>query len=150
MTASDRAAELRGIPRESRELGLDKPILSNFSTESHDSVSKCAALLGQVKYTYQKQGPAYEKLLTEYKQRYGMDPASPSMANAYDAATILIDQLRAGNTTPDAIRNGILRVTNYSGPTGDSISFDVNGHLSIPKSDFVIKTFSDGKFVVVE
>src|SRR3989344_122000 len=79
MTASDRAAELRGIPRESRELGLDKPILSNFSTESHDSVSKCAALLGQVKYTYQKQGPAYEKLLTEYKQRYGMDPASPSM-----------------------------------------------------------------------
>lgn len=136
--------------QQAKELGLTKPILSTLSTQSPDSLAKCGSIMEGIKYTYQKQGDKYAALLKKYRDKYGMDPTSPATADAYDAANIVIDQLRARRLTSDAIREGILAVKNYSGATGDNISFSPNGYFVLPSAGFLIKTVHNSQFEVIE
>jgi branched-chain amino acid transport system substrate-binding protein len=136
--------------KQAKELGLKAPILSSISTQSPDSLEKCGDLMGQVSYTYQKKDAGYESLLAKYRAKYNADPSGPAITEAYDAANILITQMRAGNTSGDALQQGILGMKNFSGTTGEGMNFDSTGHLILPTSDFNIKTVKNGQFVIVE
>ncbi len=135
---------------QARELGLNKPILSSISTQSPDSLQKCGSVMSQVSYTYQKQGPEYDALIKKYEAKYHAEPSGPAITEAYDAANILITQMRAGNLSGEQLRSGIAAMKNFSGVTGSGMNWDAIGHITLPASDFNIKTVKDGQFVVVE
>jgi len=135
--------------KQAKELGLTKQILSSLSTESPDSLEKCAAVMEGIRYTAQKQPPQYSELLENYKERFGMEPTAPATANAYDAATVVIEEMRKGNDTPEKLRTALL-TRQFSGALGDNLSFSPNGYLVMPSEQFVIKTVRNGEFVVVE
>ncbi len=136
--------------KQAKELGFVKPILSGSATQSVDLLNNCASSMEGVLYTYQKQGGKYEALLQKYRERYNSDPATPAIANAYDVTTIVIDLLRSGKTASSELRSGLLSLSNYSGATGENMSFDPKGSLTMPSGSFIVKTVQNGQFVEKE
>ena len=87
--------------------------------------------------------PAIKVVVDAYRSAYQEDPDVLS-AQAYDAAAMLLSFLKAGKDTPQAVRDALLALTDFSGITG-ATSFAGTGEAQ--KKLFLIK-IQDGKFTL--
>ncbi len=103
-------------------------------------------------------GPAYEEFARRYQEEYGEDPAdSPFTAEAYDAATVIIEALKkvarkeGENLVIDLGElNEAIRATEIEGASG-AVKFGENGD-NVAKEDIKISFYvvRNGRFEPVE
>jgi ABC-type branched-subunit amino acid transport system substrate-binding protein/outer membrane protein assembly factor BamD (BamD/ComL family) len=87
--------------------------------------------------------PAVKSVVDAYRSAYQEEPDILS-AQAYDAAAMVLSFLKAGKDTPQAVRDALLALTDFSGITGVT-SFAGTGEAQ--KKLFLIK-IQDGKFAL--
>lgn len=85
-----------------------------------------------------------KELADKYKAKFGTDPAI-YFSEGYDAATLLINAIKAGNTTGETINNYLATATldGYS----KKIAFKPNGEVQ--NTDVFLYTAKDGKLATV-
>ncbi|HHV79563.1 MAG TPA: branched-chain amino acid ABC transporter substrate-binding protein [Firmicutes bacterium] len=90
--------------------------------------------------------PSLKAFFDKYLERFksegvtGTDPVSPA---AYDATRMIIEALKKGGTTREAVKDYLTNLKDFDGVLG-KLSFDKNGDTFIP---MIYMTIKDGKFV---
>ena len=82
-------------------------------------------------------------MAAKFKESQGVEPGVYA-AESFDAANIIIEAIKAGNTTRATIL-AYIKTVKYVGVGGETISFDANGDSTLGFiNGFVVK---DGKVV---
>jgi len=134
------------IARQSRSLGITVPLFGGDGWSDPalfrlggPAVEGCYVT---DHYSAENQDPAVQKFVTTYQQRFGERPSGLS-ACAYDAMKILCDAIgRAGNTTPQGIRDALAATQNFPGVTG---SITINAEHNAVKPATVVQV-QNGEF----
>jgi len=94
-----------------------------------------------------------KKVLMDYKKKYEerfKDSVSTFGGHAYDALFIIVEAIKkAGEPTPDKIRNEIEKIKGYVGTAG-IFNFSPEDHNGLKKDAFELLTVKDGKFTVLK
>jgi branched-chain amino acid transport system substrate-binding protein len=89
---------------------------------------------------------SYEQFVEAYKAEYKGAEPTEGAALAYDAYMIAINAIEAaGSTDADAVKDALLKKTNFEGASGH-ITFDEVGE---PKKPINVDIVKDGKYVSV-
>lgn len=89
--------------------------------------------------------PEAEKFITEYNEKYGIDPDYYG-ACAYDAFNVLMEAIeKAGSLDSVQVREALASTADFPGVSG-SITFDENGDA---KKSYIKLTVEDGAYAVV-
>lgn len=90
------------------------------------------------------ENPRALAMIQNYKQRFNQAGLRyPFQADAYDAARLLTDMIGRCGTEPEAIRDCLYKLSNYSGITGP-ISFDKNGDRVL---GYTLRQIKNGKII---
>jgi branched-chain amino acid transport system substrate-binding protein len=90
----------------------------------------------------QDQRPEVQEYVAAYTQKYGKAPTMFA-AQAYDAANLIIEALKAGATDRKSLRDKLATIKDYPGVTGKT-TFDENRNVQKALTKLVVK---DNKFV---
>lgn len=111
------------IAKQSRELGMNIPILGGDGWDSPDiwklggDALKNSYLSNH--YSVDDPSPAIQKFVAAYKAKFNGTSPDALAALAYDAMNILADSIkRAGTTEGSKLRDAIAQTTNFAGVTG--------------------------------
>jgi branched-chain amino acid transport system substrate-binding protein len=118
------------IIKQMQELGIDVPRYGLYwgSDPQFLSTAKQAAD-GFYFYNFvaNKDDSRVQKFLSDYQKRYGSLPPNPQFATlSYDAPFILSEGMKNVGDEPDAIKNYLYQLKDFSGLSG-LVSFDANG-----------------------
>jgi branched-chain amino acid transport system substrate-binding protein len=143
-------AEAALISKQSRELGLNVPLLGIDGWESSQLISVGGAAVEgcyfSTHYSPENKSSAVVAFNDRFRARWKEDSNALS-ALAYDAAMVLIEAIkRAGSTEGAKIRDALAVTKNYAGVTG-SITFDAQRN---PTKSAVVLTVKNGKFTFVQ
>lgn len=138
------------IARQSRELGLNVPLLGGDGWDSPTLTQIGGqAIEGDYfsnHFSTDDMSPIVQGFVKDYRARFKRDPDAMA-ALGYDAAGVLLDAMkRAGTTESDKLRDAIAATKNYEGVTG---TITINEQRNATKSAKVL-TIKDGKFHYVE
>jgi len=87
--------------------------------------------------------PEVQDFTKNYQAKYGKSPTMFA-AQAYDAANLIIEALKAGATDRASLRDKLAAIKNFPGVTGTT-SFDENRNVDKGLTKLIVK---DGKFVI--
>jgi branched-chain amino acid transport system substrate-binding protein len=85
---------------------------------------------------------ATQTFIKTYKETYGENPGAYA-AYAFDAASVLIEAIKEGATTREAVKEKLDGLKNIEGVTG-TLTFDENGDVETEPQKLIVK---DGQFV---
>ncbi|HSV66825.1 MAG TPA: branched-chain amino acid ABC transporter substrate-binding protein [Mycobacteriales bacterium] len=88
--------------------------------------------------------PAAQKFSTDYKAKFNAEPAVYA-TEGFDAASVFIEAVKAGNTTPETI-NSYLKTVDYKGVSKE-IKFQDNGEPTV--NDVLVYQVKNGKITLV-
>jgi len=86
--------------------------------------------------------PEVQDFVESYQAKYGKSPTMFA-AQAYDAANLMIEALKAGATDRTSLRDKLAAIKNFPGVTGKT-SFDENRNVDKALMKLIVK---DGKFI---
>jgi branched-chain amino acid transport system substrate-binding protein len=89
--------------------------------------------------------PTIKTYVDNYKKKYGAEPSALT-SQAYDSVGMLLEAIKAANTTDHAKVRDALQKIQYKGVTGNTV---FNENRDVVKA-FVKVTVKDGKFVEVK
>jgi ABC-type branched-subunit amino acid transport system substrate-binding protein len=128
--------------KQAREFGINAPIYSSSDIQNETLLNSFGKYMEGVVYTFPKTSGKYEEFVQKYEDIYGVKPQGPSSANTYDAVMISIIAL---SKSGDLKKN--IESSTYKGVSVEDVSFNEEHQLA--KSNWIIKTVKDGKFVEV-
>ncbi len=139
--------ELGLLLKQARELGLATQFMSSVMFEDPEVLTIAGDAAEGVIYSARAYDPRSNEphvieFVTTFEDQYQSDP-DIFAAYAYDAARILVQAIRQGGMSSDAIRDAIYSINNFAGVTG-STSFDENGDVIQPA---YLKTVHNGQFI---
>jgi branched-chain amino acid transport system substrate-binding protein len=143
-------AEIGPLLRQAKELGLKVQFIScvGFDNPKVLELAGNAAeevVFARPYYNPGGQDPKVKGFVERFKAKYGIEPGVYA-AHAYDAASILLQIVRSGARTADAIKGALYATKDFPGVTG-STSFDSNGDVIKP---IQIMTVEKGAFVTAK
>lgn len=141
--------EMGRVVRQVREAGIDIPIMSTGLFEDPAIVQSAGANAEDVHYSYASFDPEdAEPLVTEfvrsYSESYGAVPDIIA-ALGFDAVRLAAKVTECKQLAGSEIKSRLLRVTAFSGVTGD-MTFDEHGDVL---KSFGIKKVENGSFIWV-
>lgn len=130
-----------------REMGFTQPVVGNDTTDSlavAQIAGDGAEGVQMIDVPSAGEGTSFE---TDFKAAYG-DPQSSIAwaAYAYDAAGVVLDQVKSVGTDGSAIRDALYGLKGYKGIIG-TFHFDKNG--DVVGAGYVVKEFQGGKIMTV-
>jgi branched-chain amino acid transport system substrate-binding protein len=140
-------SEMGQIVKQTREMGINLPILSTIMFEISDVIKIAGDAAEGTIYSYpsydpERGGEIIKKFAEEFKNKYGIWP-DPEAAFSYDATKILYSVILQTGSNSENIKDKLYTIKNYIGVTGKT-SFDENGDV-IKSIGF--KIVENGKYV---
>jgi branched-chain amino acid transport system substrate-binding protein len=137
------------ILRQTKEMGLDIPILGTAALENQDILDDYSQYAeGRLVYAYPETTKEKIEFLNGFREKYDKEPSGPVAPNAYDATKIAISLLRESNDT-NFIKNA-LNEREFDSVVFGKIKFDEKGYISLDSAKSIIKTIRGGQFVPYE
>jgi ABC-type branched-subunit amino acid transport system substrate-binding protein len=121
-------------------LGTDGMYDDTFLQQAGDTAE--GIVLASAGFNPQSIDPAVKKFVAAFQARYKKVPNLWS-ASSYDAVRLIVEAIRRGGVSADAIRTNLHQIQNYPGATGPN-SFDETGGI-VGKSVFTF-VVHQGKF----
>jgi len=134
--------------RQAKELGVSKQVLSYTPFYSPKVLEIGGTAVNGVFFTVpnfdpNSNEPIIEELKRKVFEKYQKNEVNYYIASHYDAMSLLIDAIKHGNNSSDAIRQHIRKIPSFTGITGN-IEFDNNGAAYVPMKIFTVQ---EQKFV---
>ncbi len=128
------------------ELGMDIPMIgiSGFYDPDFIAIAGDAAEGTMVSYPASASNPVLEKLMADYEARGFEEPTSPYTKYAFDAANILLENIREVGIDDKPALALAIRGTTHEGALGTT-SFDANGQTELPV-EIDIKIVENGEW----
>jgi branched-chain amino acid transport system substrate-binding protein len=141
-------AEIGGIAKTMRELGMEAIAVSTISTETDALTESYADVAeGTVYYSFpDTSSAAYQAFSEKYTQKYGRIPTGTASAS-YDATNAILLTIKDGARTGEQIKDALYGIS-MQGVLVDPLTFTAKGQIG--SASFVMKTVEDGKTVVVQ
>ena len=130
------------ILKQAKELGMELQFFGPETFADNDVIQNSGNAINGTIFTYPHVSTTSiaQDFREKYKKEYGRDTDAYA-AEAYDAATILINAIKAGNTTGPQIKN-YLNSINLEGASG-TIQFDPNGDV---QKEYDLYIIEDGAY----
>ncbi|PIN75336.1 hypothetical protein COV18_04065 [Candidatus Woesearchaeota archaeon CG10_big_fil_rev_8_21_14_0_10_37_12] len=138
--------------KQARELGLEQPIVTTFTTVTNTDAQAIAGEFMEGVYFYDPDydvnNPDWRAFLKKYKETYNTEPAIPFHAAAtYDTTRIILEAIKSVGNDGEKVHDWMLEhVKDYKGFMG-AFSFDEKGNTN---NGFVLKQVQNGDFVEVK
>ncbi|WP_424830290.1 branched-chain amino acid ABC transporter substrate-binding protein [Ruegeria sp.] len=129
------------------ELGIDLPMIgiSGFYDPEFIAIAGDAAVGTMVSYPASASNPILEKLYADYDAANFDEPTSPYTKYAFDAANILLENIREHGIEDKPALAKAIRATEHNGALGVT-AFDETGQTKLP-INIEIKVVQDGAWV---
>jgi branched-chain amino acid transport system substrate-binding protein len=142
--------EVALIARQAKEKGLNVPLLGGDGWDSPKLIEIGGASLNgsyfSNHYSPDDPNPAIQKLVADYKAKYGQTPDALA-GLGYDSANVLFDAIRRANSLDrKKIRDALAATKDFPGVTG-KITIDQDRNAVKPA---VVMQIKDGKYAYVE
>lgn len=134
------------VLRQSKELGLNKPIIGNetFSLKTVRENNMSSEGIFVVQYVFDEVSQKFQVFQDLYRKKYGRDIQEEIYAAlAADTYSILYDAIQKCGRDNECIKTFLYGIKNYQGLSG-TFSLDTNGDTN---REFEIKMIRDGKLV---
>lgn len=136
--------------KQTKELGLNVPVLSTEAAGNNASLGQCPDLLENLYFSTPIHTQNYEKFAIAFKEMFGKEPQFPTAVTAYDALGIIAKALLETNGEGgEKLRNAIAATKDYEGASLPVINFNEKGFMITPADAFEMQTVRNGKFVPV-
>jgi len=138
--------------KQSKELGLEVPLLSTESAGTPKALEECPEFMNnRLYFATPGQSHGYDVFAKSYDKRFGRKPISPSAVTAYNAVLVLADVMSdvidsGQQITRENIKNGLDNVKFEDGVSMPIIEFNDKGFVITPPEAFEIRMVQDGKF----
>lgn len=139
--------------RQSKELGLNIPLLSTESAGNPKALSECADLMeNRLYFATPAQSYGYDKFTKSYEKRFERKPISPSAVTAYNAVLVLAEVMNdlvdsKQEITRENIKNALDKIRFEGGVSTSVVEFDEKGFIITPPEAFEIRTVQKGQFI---
>lgn len=139
--------------KQSKELGLDVPLLSTESAGNPKALGECPDLMNsRLYFATPGQSNGYDKFTQSYEKRFERKPISPSAVTAYNAVLVLAEVMRdlidsKQEITRENIKNGLNDIKFDDGVSIPVIEFNEKGFIITPPEAFEIRTVQEGQFI---
>ncbi len=132
--------------KQSRELGFDPPLFTDFTFATNDAAKKIIGTFDGIYFADPTYDPEYnntQEFFQYYKDVHGTPPPIPfHTAATADALFMYVDAIRVVGDNPAKVKDWLLKnVKNRQGLMG-TFSFDEKGNSDL---GFTIKVIKDGK-----
>jgi branched-chain amino acid transport system substrate-binding protein len=129
--------------KQAKELGLKVQFLGGDAWDDPKIVEGAGKAAEGIVYL-KPSAPATDEFRAAMAAKLGNNEITTGSPQAYDAANILAQVMKAFGSDSTKIKDALYKVANYQGVSG-SISFDQNGDLV--DANYDIKTVKDGKVI---
>ena len=141
------------------QLGIETPVMQShgignqvFLDTAGDAAEGMVAPLGRLVVADQLPADDPQKeiitsFIEDYTAEYGAGPSTFS-GHAYDAWQLAVDALREEGTDPQAIRDHLESVTDFTGISG-VFTMTPEDHAGLPKEALALVTVEDGQWKLV-
>lgn len=135
------------LRKQMAELGMDIPMIgiSGFYDPEFIAIAGEAAEGAMVSYPAAASNAVLDKLYADYEARGFAEPTSPYTKYAFDAANILLENIRANGIEDKAALAEAIRGTTHEGALGTT-SFDETGQTTL-SVQIEIKKVENGEWV---
>jgi branched-chain amino acid transport system substrate-binding protein len=149
------------VPIKLRQLGMPTPLYQSHRFGNIKYVQKAGAAAEGIIFPCGRllaveslpDDHPQKKVLMDYKKKYEerfKESVSTFGGHAYDALFIIVEAIKkAGEPTPDKIRNEIEKIKGFVGTAG-IFNFSPEEHNGLTKDAFEMLTVKDGKFTVLK
>jgi branched-chain amino acid transport system substrate-binding protein len=132
--------------KQSKELGLNEPIFTDFTLATNGNVNNILGSLDGIYFAdpdYDASSPETKKIFQEYQDTYDISPAVPfHAASTYDGVMLLAQAIRAEGDNSEKVQKWLsTEVKNYNGLMG-TYSLDAEGNSDL---GFVVRVIKNGK-----
>lgn len=138
--------EMGQVIKQMHEIGMGElPVYSGIGIEDPKVIEIAGSLANGIIYTapyFERETKKGQEYAEAFSNKYGAE-SDIFAASTYDATRIIIDILKKGKTSPEEIREALLKVENYPGITG-LITIEENGDVN---KSIAVKEVVNGEFV---
>lgn len=145
-------ATIESMLKQMKDLGITKPLISDFSTLTNPGLKDATLLEGVEFLNYEYDGkdlPTDSEKTKAFKQAYraayNSDPIYLA-AGHYEVTILLADAIKAVGEDPQKIAEYVSNLKNYDGITG---TFSFNSDCEVDRN-VVFQKVVNGKFVIVK
>lgn len=134
------------IPKQIREMGIEKPIIANASAASPAYIriaGEAANGIVLMNFAFSTRAPRTDEakqLVKRYEEQFGETPLVLTVIG-YDIMGLIAKAIETNGYTADSIRSGLLAIKGYDGVIG-TLDVQPNGEVDVPLMPLVIR---DGK-----
>lgn len=133
--------------QQAKLLNLNATLFSTSNTENALLLENFGEFVEGMVYTWPAEGPENDAFVQKFGAKYGKKPSSPSAANAYDAARLIIEAYKNGAKNSDEVIEFLKGVKDFKGAS-NTVSFDEFG--GVREKLYILKTIQNGQFIKLE